>query len=68
MFKSSWTSYGGIATHFVPSNRLSELEARLSELETSNLDVINDAIEEFTENDTTESFILDPETRKSINK
>jgi hypothetical protein len=47
---------------------LSELEARLSELETSNFDVINDAIEEFTENDTAESFILDPETRKSINK
>ncbi|KAI9283540.1 ClpP/crotonase-like domain-containing protein [Umbelopsis sp. AD052] len=60
--------YGGIATHYVPSNRLSELEARLSELETSNFDVINDAIEEFTENDTAESFILNPETRKSINK
>ncbi|KAH8551806.1 ClpP/crotonase-like domain-containing protein [Umbelopsis sp. PMI_123] len=60
--------YAGIATHYVPSNRLPALEARLSELETQNLDVINDAIEDFTEVDTAESFMLDAETRKSIDK
>ncbi|KAF9918909.1 hypothetical protein BX616_004418 [Lobosporangium transversale] len=41
------TLYAGIATHYVPSERLTALEDRLSELETDNHDVINMAIEDF---------------------
>ncbi|KAG0202184.1 hypothetical protein BGX28_005206 [Mortierella sp. GBA30] len=41
------TVYAGIATHYVPSERLAALEDRLSELETDNYDVINMAIEDF---------------------
>ncbi|KAF9923815.1 hypothetical protein FBU30_006127 [Linnemannia zychae] len=41
------TVYAGIATHYVPSERLAALEDRLSELETDNHDVINMAIEDF---------------------
>src|SRR5687768_9958474 len=40
-------SLAGIATHYVPSERLAALEDRLSELETDNHDVINMAIEDF---------------------
>ncbi|KAG9065287.1 hypothetical protein KI688_002611 [Linnemannia hyalina] len=41
------TVLAGIATHYVPSDRLAALEDRLSELETDNHDVINMAIEDF---------------------
>ncbi|KAF9579161.1 hypothetical protein BGW38_004689 [Lunasporangiospora selenospora] len=41
------TMFAGIATHYVPSERLASLEDRLSELETDNHDVINMAIEDF---------------------
>ncbi|KAG0246288.1 ClpP/crotonase-like domain-containing protein [Mortierella sp. GBAus27b] len=41
------TVFAGIATHYVPSDRLAALEERLSELETDNHDVINMAIEDF---------------------
>lgn len=45
--------YAGIATHYVPSNRLPDLEARLTELKSSNpeklYEVINSTIEEFVE-------------------
>ncbi|KAF9351673.1 hypothetical protein BGX26_010368 [Mortierella sp. AD094] len=41
------TVFAGIATHYVPSERLTALEDRLSELETDNHDVINMAIEDF---------------------
>ncbi|KAF9178569.1 hypothetical protein BGZ51_007673 [Haplosporangium sp. Z 767] len=41
------TVFAGIATHYVPSERLAALEDRLSELETDNHDVINMAIEDF---------------------
>ncbi|KAF9210300.1 hypothetical protein BGZ59_009623 [Podila verticillata] len=41
------TVYAGIATHYVPSERLAALEDRLAELETKNHDVINMAIEDF---------------------
>ncbi|KAI7869894.1 mitochondrial 3-hydroxyisobutyryl-CoA hydrolase [Spinellus fusiger] len=40
--------FSGIATHFVPSSRLPALESRLSELGSSNRDVVNTAIEEFS--------------------
>lgn len=38
----------GIATHYVPSNRIPALMSRLCELETSDLGVIHNAIEEFS--------------------
>lgn len=39
--------YAGIATHYVPSERLPQLEKRLQELGTRDYDVVNGAIEEF---------------------
>ncbi|KAI9141069.1 ClpP/crotonase-like domain-containing protein [Paraphysoderma sedebokerense] len=39
----------GVATHYVPSQRLPDLEERLCELETSDWSVVNAAVEEFTE-------------------
>ncbi|KAJ1963360.1 3-hydroxyisobutyryl-CoA hydrolase [Dipsacomyces acuminosporus] len=41
--------YAGIATHYVPSERLPLLEKRLQELGTSDYDVVNQAIEEFVD-------------------
>lgn len=42
-------SYTGIATHYVPSGRLNALEERLTDLETSDHEVIHRIIEEFVE-------------------
>ncbi|KAI0241564.1 3-hydroxyisobutyryl-CoA hydrolase [Massospora cicadina] len=39
--------YAGIATHYVPSERLSPLEDRLNELDSASHEVVNQAIEEF---------------------
>ncbi|KAJ2524898.1 3-hydroxyisobutyryl-CoA hydrolase [Coemansia sp. RSA 2049] len=39
--------YAGIATHYVPSERLPNLELRLAELDSPNYDIVNEAIEEF---------------------
>ncbi|KAI8323438.1 ClpP/crotonase [Martensiomyces pterosporus] len=41
--------YAGIATHYVPSERLPLLEQRLQELATSDYEVVNQAIEEFVD-------------------
>ncbi|KAJ1976305.1 3-hydroxyisobutyryl-CoA hydrolase [Dimargaris xerosporica] len=41
--------WAGIATHYVPSERLPALETRLCELESSDLAVVNQAIEEFSD-------------------
>lgn len=49
----------GIATHYVPSERLSALEDRLSELDLLDHDVVNQALEEFSSEPNTEPFILD---------
>ena len=38
----------GFGTHFVPSSRLEALTARLAELETDELDVVNACIDEFS--------------------
>ncbi|KAI7874633.1 ClpP/crotonase [Lichtheimia hyalospora FSU 10163] len=43
------TFYTGIATHYVPSGRLNALEERLTDLETSDHEVIHRIIEEFVE-------------------
>ncbi|KAJ2259175.1 3-hydroxyisobutyryl-CoA hydrolase [Coemansia sp. RSA 376] len=39
--------YAGVATHFVPSERLPMLEKRLQEIDVVDYDVVNRAIEEF---------------------
>lgn len=61
--------FAGIATHFVPSSRLEALETRLSELESSNYDVINSAIEEFSADyDPEVKFSLGGESRKAVDR
>lgn len=45
----SGTLLAGVASHYVPADRLEALERRLAELDQSaSLDVVNDAIEEFS--------------------
>ncbi|KAL5031832.1 hypothetical protein BDV3_000496 [Batrachochytrium dendrobatidis] len=46
----------GIASHFIPSSRLSALYSRLQELDTNNIDVVNAAIDEFSGDFTTDMF------------
>lgn len=41
-------SMAGIATHHVPQIRIESLMTRLSELDTANMELVNDAIEEFS--------------------
>ncbi|KAJ1916098.1 3-hydroxyisobutyryl-CoA hydrolase [Mycoemilia scoparia] len=41
--------YSGIATHFVPTERIPLLEKRLQDIETPNYDAVNKVIEEFVE-------------------
>ncbi|CAO3680344.1 unnamed protein product [Umbelopsis vinacea] len=61
--------FAGIATHFVPSSRLEALENRLAELESSNYDIINTAIEEFAADfDPEVRFSINGETRKAIDR
>ncbi|KAI9291008.1 ClpP/crotonase [Neoconidiobolus thromboides FSU 785] len=51
----------GIATHYVPSERIPILEERLNELDSSDLDVVNLAIEDFVaEYDDDVNFSLEP--------
>jgi len=50
----------GIATHYMPSERLSALEDRLSELDNMDHEVVNQALEEFSAESNLEPFILDP--------
>lgn len=53
----------GLGTHFVPSSRLASLEARLGELETSDLARISATIDEFTET-ITDAFELGSHARE----
>ncbi|EIE75709.1 hypothetical protein G6F46_007991 [Rhizopus delemar] len=63
------TLYAGIATHYVPSSRLGDLEARLAELENPTHDMINQAIEEFSaELDNEPTFSLNGSIRQSIDR
>ncbi|ANB14081.1 Ehd3p [Sugiyamaella lignohabitans] len=68
--------YAGIATHYVPSNRIPDLEARLSELSTSSsaiantedlYQVINTTINDFTETVDNYKFPITPDQIKLIN-
>ncbi|RUS28909.1 ClpP/crotonase-like domain-containing protein, partial [Jimgerdemannia flammicorona] len=62
-------SHAGIATHYVPSSRLQALEDRLAELETSDNEVINMAIEEFVgEFDPHYKYPLSGNVRRSIDR
>ncbi|CAG8724109.1 18757_t:CDS:2, partial [Racocetra fulgida] len=59
----------GIATHYVPSQRLPLLENRLSEIECDDHEVINAAIEEFVaEHNHDHSYALGGNVRKSIDR
>ncbi|KAI9260800.1 ClpP/crotonase-like domain-containing protein [Sporodiniella umbellata] len=61
--------YAGVASHYVPSSRLNELEARLAELENPTHDMINQAIEEYSAELNTESaFSLGGPIRQSIDR
>jgi 3-hydroxyisobutyryl-CoA hydrolase len=62
-------SLSGIATHYVPSQRLSHLEDRLSELESDDHEVINAAIEDFvSEPQQNHIYSLGGDTRKAIDR
>lgn len=52
--------YAGFATHYVPSERLPALEDRLNELDSSEHDVVNQAIEEFCAEPDYKPSSLDP--------
>lgn len=67
-FCSSAFSFAGIATHYVPSDRLAALEDRLSELETDNHDVINMAIEDFVSEPTYDHKYALSENRDVIDR
>ncbi|KAI1321778.1 hypothetical protein EDD11_000054 [Mortierella claussenii] len=62
------TVYAGIATHYVPSERLAALEDRLSELETDNHDVINMAIEDFVSEPMHDHKYVLSENRNAIDR
>ncbi|KAL2917801.1 3-hydroxyisobutyryl-CoA hydrolase [Polyrhizophydium stewartii] len=61
----------GIATHYVPSARLPALYARLAEVESDELDVINAIIDEFSGDTSADKFLnwsLGGETGRAINR
>ncbi|KAI9322483.1 ClpP/crotonase-like domain-containing protein [Dichotomocladium elegans] len=62
------TFYTGIATHYVPSGRLGALEERLTDLETSDHEVIHRVIEEFVEPLSPEKTGLAQAQRDSIDR
>ncbi|CAG8762774.1 1872_t:CDS:2, partial [Racocetra persica] len=66
---SDINNLSGIATHYVPSQRLPLLENRLSEIECDDHEVINAAIEEFVaEHNHDHSYALGGNVRKSIDR
>ncbi|KAG1446667.1 hypothetical protein G6F56_009500 [Rhizopus delemar] len=61
--------YSGIASHYVPSSRLADLEARLAELDNPTHNMINQAIEEYSAELSTESaYSLGGSVRQSIDR
>ncbi|KAI9197407.1 ClpP/crotonase-like domain-containing protein [Polychytrium aggregatum] len=69
--KGEETVLAGIATHFVPSERIPALLARLSELSTDEIDVINYAIEDFVGDINPElykTWSLSGEVRRAIDR
>ena len=64
-------SIAGIGTHFVPSNRIPTLLARLAELESDDLELINQCIEEFVGDvpvDMFRNWSLGGQTMDAINR
>ncbi|CEP18413.1 hypothetical protein [Parasitella parasitica] len=62
--------FSGIATHFVPSSRLEELESRLAEIDEPSHDLVHTTIEEFAVNKdhTPQTYTLHGEHRLIIDK
>jgi 3-hydroxyisobutyryl-CoA hydrolase len=66
---ADYFSLSGIATHYVPSQLLSNLEDRLSELESDDHEVINSAIEDFVaEPEKNHVYTLGGDIRKAIDR
>ncbi|KAK6350050.1 hypothetical protein TWF696_006299 [Orbilia brochopaga] len=73
--KGVQTYYAGIATHYIHSSSLEDLQARLAELVFkdyddlhSRLELINSTIEEFVTGLPKEPFVLSGETREAIDR
>ncbi|KAJ3409936.1 hypothetical protein HDV05_004158 [Chytridiales sp. JEL 0842] len=69
--KGEEVMYAGIGTHFVPSQRIPQLLARLSDIESDELEVINMAIEEFvgeTNADAWKNWSLGGDVADAINR
>ncbi|CAO3683678.1 unnamed protein product [Umbelopsis vinacea] len=60
--------YAGVATHYVPSDRLEQLEDRLSDMESSDHEVINMVIEEYSTLTDTKKIGFEQETRQIIDR
>jgi 3-hydroxyisobutyryl-CoA hydrolase len=65
---NGYDSYAGIATHYVPSDRLEQLEDRLSDMESSDHEVINMVIEEYSTLTDTKKIGFEQETRQIIDR
>jgi hypothetical protein len=61
-------SYAGVATHYVPSERLEQLEDRLSDMESSDHEVINMVIEEYSTLTDTKQIGFEQEMRQIIDR
>ncbi|KAL0074792.1 ClpP/crotonase-like domain-containing protein [Phycomyces blakesleeanus] len=62
------TFFAGIATHYVPSSRLSALEDRLIDLETSEHEIIQRVLEEFVDPVATDKIGFTPVVRETIDR
>lgn len=61
-------SYTGIATHYIPSERLAALEDRLIDLETSEHEIIQRVLEKFVEKKPVEKIGFQREIRETIDR
>jgi 3-hydroxyisobutyryl-CoA hydrolase len=57
-----------VATHYVPSDRLEQLEDRLSDMESSDHEVINMVIEVYSTLTDTKKIGFEQETRQIIDR
>jgi 3-hydroxyisobutyryl-CoA hydrolase len=61
-------SFTGIATHYIPSERLAALEDRLIDLETSEHEIIQRVLEKFVEKKPVEKIGFEKEIRATIDR